>query len=165
MLTLVFSRSRAALRFLCQRKFPELLDVSLEASAVEDQKMISSVIGGWDPSYIAQACPLIATTLLGPWAINARAACEMAADSEDRRPLCLEMLKLVLGKIGTYWQIGASVLGKSSDNVRFVPTRIQNLTFSPEVVQLVEAHRSITELVNSRQNDLHQLPLLLPKND
>lgn len=81
-------------------------------SAAEDEKMICRVIREWDPNYIAQACPLAATTLLGPWALNAKAACELAANPDESRPMYLEMLKLVLGMIGAYWQIGASVLGE-----------------------------------------------------
>ncbi|OAL38582.1 hypothetical protein AYO20_02232 [Fonsecaea nubica] len=141
---LILQSSRSSLRLLCNRKFPEHLDVSLETSALEDEKLVCRVIREWDPNYIARTCPLVTTTLLGPAAINAKTACELAAHPDESRPIYLEMLKLVLGAIGSFWQIGASVL---------------------ELVQLLEARRSITELVNARKNDLDRLPLLLPKND
>jgi hypothetical protein len=44
--------------------------------------------------------------------VNAKFACEMAADPENSRPMYLEMLKLVLDKIGAYWELGALILGK-----------------------------------------------------
>ncbi|EXJ76364.1 uncharacterized protein A1O5_00872 [Cladophialophora psammophila CBS 110553] len=154
--------SRASLRLLCHRKFPEHLDVSLETSALEDEKLICRVIQAWDPDYIARTCPLVTTTLLGPGAINAKTACELAASPDESRPIYLEMLKLVLGAIGSFWQIGASVLGERSQNLTKCTIR---LTPFPELVQLLEARRSITELVNARKNDLDRLPLLLPKND
>lgn len=107
-------RSRASFRLCCSQKFPHLLDVPLETSAREDEKLISRLMRGWDPNYIAEACPLVATTVLGPSAVNAKFACELAADPENPRPMYLEMVKLVLGKIGTYWEIGALILDKSS---------------------------------------------------
>ena len=79
---------------------------------MEDEKLISRIMREWDPNYIAQTCPLVVATLLGPSAINAKYACDLATNPEESRPLYLEMLKLVLGKIAAYWQIGASVLGK-----------------------------------------------------
>ncbi|KAJ9608844.1 hypothetical protein H2200_006615 [Cladophialophora chaetospira] len=141
---MILHSSRASLRLLCHRKFPEQLEVSLATSALEDERLVCRLIREWDPNYIARTCPLVSTTLLGPGAINAKTACELAAHPGDSRPMYLEMLKLVFGVIGTYWQIGASVL---------------------ELVQLLEARRSITELVNPRKNDLDRLPLLHPKDD
>ena len=113
------SRSRATLRVFCEKKFPELLEDTPESSAMEDQKQICGVIQAWVPDYIAESCPLVCATLLGPWGLNARVACKMAADVEESRPMYLEMLKLVLGRIATYWQIADSVLGRSSSLISF----------------------------------------------
>ena len=74
--------------------------------------MVCRVIREWDPNYIVRACPLVSATLLGPSALNAKTACQQAANPEESRPMYLEMLKLVLGVIGAFWQIGTSVLGK-----------------------------------------------------
>ncbi|KIW99158.1 uncharacterized protein Z519_00821 [Cladophialophora bantiana CBS 173.52] len=159
---LILHSSRASLRLLCHRKFPEHLDVFLETSALEDEKLICHVIREWDPSSIAQTYPLVTTTLLGPGAINAKTACEFAASPDESRPIYLEMLKLVLGAIGSFWQIRASVLGESSQALTKCTIHLTTLA---ELVQLLEARRSITQLVNARNNDLDLLPPLLTKND
>ena len=94
------------------RKCPNLTDVPFSVSTLEDEKVVCRVIRDWDSHYIARACPLVAATLLGPSAINAKTACRKAANPEEPRPMYLELLKLVLGVIGSYWQIGTSVLGE-----------------------------------------------------
>ncbi|OAP62024.1 hypothetical protein AYL99_04227 [Fonsecaea erecta] len=118
---LILHSSRSSLRLLCHRKFPEHLDVSLETSALEDEKLVCRVIREWDPNFIPRTCPLVTTTLLGPAAMNAKTACELAANPDESRPIYLEMLKLVLGAIGSFWQIGASVLGPI---VRITPDQL-----------------------------------------
>ena len=107
----------------------------------------------------------MATTLLGPGAVNAKFACERAADPEHSRPLYLEMLKLVLGKIGAYWELGALILGEQWILLRSPIPFGHQLTVVSEIVQMLEARRSVTELVNSRKNDLDQFPFLIPKGD
>ncbi len=79
--------------------------------------MVCRVIREWDPNYIARACPLVSATLLGPSALNAKTACQQAANPEESRPMYLEMLKLVLGVIGVFWQIGTSVSGKKPQDL------------------------------------------------
>ena len=59
----------------------------------------------WDPEYIPLACPLVSCTLIGPFAVNV-----CAALAHDRSTIYIDMLKLVLERIGQYWDIGSAAL-------------------------------------------------------
>jgi hypothetical protein len=91
---------------------PANSEVALEAASGDAaEKLISRVMRNWEPKYIPLACPLICALLVGPSASNAIAACRMARDPERPRSIFLEMLKLVIGNIGAFWEIGSAMLG------------------------------------------------------
>jgi hypothetical protein len=63
----------------------------------------------WSPEFIAYACPFIACTIIAPALDNVRAAC---GSNVDKHNIHLDLLKLVLKRIGTFWDIGTAALSK-----------------------------------------------------
>jgi hypothetical protein len=70
-----------------------------------DRQLIFRAISAWDAEYIPLACPLVSCTLIGPFAANV-----CAALAHDRSTIYIDMLKLVLERIGQYWDIGSGAL-------------------------------------------------------
>jgi hypothetical protein len=70
-----------------------------------DRRLIFRAISVWDSEYIPLACPLVSCTLIGPFAVNV-----CAALAHDRSTVYIDMLKLVLERIGQYWDIGSAAL-------------------------------------------------------
>jgi hypothetical protein len=75
----------------------------------QHRQLIFRAINSWDPEYIAFACPLVSCTLIGPFGVNVDAAM-----AHERSTIYLDMLKLVLERIGTYWDIGSAALSTHS---------------------------------------------------
>ena len=70
-----------------------------------DRQLIFCAVSAWDSEYIPLACPLVSCTLIGPFAVNV-----CAALAHDRPTVYIDMLKLVLERIGQYWDIGSAAL-------------------------------------------------------
>ena len=66
---------------------------------------VATIVRDWDPAYIALACPFIVATLIGPSAINIA-----SIGNQPNTANFLEMIKLILGRIGEFWELGFSVL-------------------------------------------------------
>ena len=142
-------------------------EIPTRPSTEEDEKFVSRVIREWDPGYISLACPLVAATLVGPSAANVRAACDQATGrGQDGTSRYLEMFKLILARIGEYWEIGPSVL---STYISYLALDLSlhlgdsTLTFRTiELVQLLETRQSFDEIGNAEMEALGRLPVLLP---
>jgi hypothetical protein len=91
-------------------------EIPATPSTEEDEKFLSRIIREWDPDYISLACPFVAATLIGPSSANISVACDQAAQhSPNGSSRYLEIFKLVLARIGEYWEIGSSVLSTYID--------------------------------------------------
>jgi hypothetical protein len=75
------------------------------SNTLDHRQLIFRAISSWDPEYIALACPLVSCTIIGPYGVNVEAAL-----AHDRSSIYLDMIKLVLERIGTYWDIGSGAL-------------------------------------------------------
>ncbi len=114
MLTRLSARIMLQQRSSRQSENPESATPSEDCpKAQRSRQLIFRVINAWDPEYIALACPLVSCTLIGPYGINV-----LAALAHERSTIYLDMLKLVLERIGTYWDIGSAALRTYSPGVR-----------------------------------------------
>jgi hypothetical protein len=76
--------------------------------------LVFGAIRAWYPEFIAFACPFVVCTLVGPAAINVRLS-NRADTNRSKQDLSFNttMLKLVLERIGKFWDIGSCALSKS----------------------------------------------------
>ena len=64
----------------------------------------------WAPEFIVYACPFIVCTIIGPAFDNVRAAHNSKVNQYS---IQLDLLKLVLRRIGSVWDIGTAGLSES----------------------------------------------------
>lgn len=161
------SRIQCALRLWADNEMAESSETLSGGSATDAERLISRVVRNWEPKYMPLACPLICALLIGPSASIVGAACRMAKHPEHPRPVFLEMLKLVVGKIGDFWEIGSSMLGKyhlGSLAFGFLSHYDSNVLVSAELIQLCETHNLSSGPFIPTPEYLQRLPLLLPKS-
>jgi len=78
-----------------------------------DIQLVFRAIRAWYPEFIAFACPFVVCTLVGPAAANIRLANTTdASQSKEDLSFNINMLKLVLERIGNFWEIGSCALSK-----------------------------------------------------
>ena len=79
-----------------------------------DIQMVFRAIRAWHPEFIAFACPFVVCTLIGPAAANVRLS-NTTNTSHSKQDLSfnITMLKLVLERIGNFWEIGSCALSRS----------------------------------------------------
>ena len=79
-----------------------------------DIQLVFRAIRAWYPEFIAFACPFVVCTLIGPAAVNVRLS-NRTDTNHSQKDLNFDanMLKLVLERIGNFWEIGSCALGKS----------------------------------------------------
>lgn len=75
----------------------------------QNRQLIFRAISNWDFDFIPFACPLVSCTLIGPYGVNVSAAL-----AHERSTIYLDMLKLVIERIGTFWDIGSAALSLSA---------------------------------------------------
>jgi hypothetical protein len=79
-----------------------------------DIQLVFRAIRAWYPEFIAFACPFVVCTLVGPAAANIRLSNTTdASHSKEELNFKINMLKLVLERIGNFWEIGSCALSKS----------------------------------------------------
>jgi hypothetical protein len=79
-----------------------------------DIQLVFRAIRAWYPEFIAFACPFVVCTLVGPAAANIRLLnTTNISHSKQDLNFNINMLKLVLERIGNFWEIGSSALSKS----------------------------------------------------
>ena len=64
----------------------------------------------WPPQYLIYACPFVVCTLIGPSFDNVRAALLFEPGNHGNY---LSLLKLIIKRIGKFWEIGQAALSKS----------------------------------------------------
>jgi len=76
-----------------------------------DIQLVFRAIRAWYPEFIAFACPFVVCTLVGPAAANIRLSNTINTNhSKQDLSFNTNMLKLVLERIGNFWEIGSSAL-------------------------------------------------------
>lgn len=89
---------------------PPVAESQATPPAEGSDSLILRLIRDWNSDYIVLACPLVAGTLIGPAAANVQAVCDQArASGTTSSSTYLELIKLVLRRIGEYWEIGSTV--------------------------------------------------------
>ncbi|KAJ9610996.1 hypothetical protein H2204_015281 [Knufia peltigerae] len=73
-----------------------------------DTQTVFRAMQAWAPEYIAQACPFITCTIVGPSLDMIRTA--LHADKASDHDHHIQLIKLVLRRIGRYWDIGNCAL-------------------------------------------------------
>jgi hypothetical protein len=63
----------------------------------------------WLPEFIPYACPFVVCTIIGSELDNLRTARGMMADQHRTQ---LDLLKLILKRVGTFWDIGTAASSK-----------------------------------------------------
>ncbi|KAH8802492.1 fungal-specific transcription factor domain-containing protein [Xylogone sp. PMI_703] len=109
----------------------------------ENEKFVARVLREWNPDFIALACPLVAATLVGPGVANVLGAGNPTTRSNQHASSSYyEIVKLVLKRIGSYWEIGSSVL---------------------KLIQLLEKPQAFEDMEQAEKEELNRLQMLLPK--
>ena len=81
-----------------------------------DIQLVFRAIRAWYPEFIAFACPFVVCTLVGPAAANVRLSNGTdSSHSKQNLNFNRNMLKLVLERVGNFWEIGSCALSKSID--------------------------------------------------
>jgi len=83
---------------------------SFDSSRVDvynDAELVFRAMQAWLPEFIAYACPFIVCTIIGPAFDNVRAAHGSRANQHN---IHLDLLKLVLKRVGNFWDIGTAAL-------------------------------------------------------
>lgn len=95
---------------LCKTQFKRKLT---HDEGGNEMQLVFRAIRAWYPEFIAFACPFVVCTLVGPAAANVQLA-NTTDDSQSRQDLSFNttMLKLVLERIGNFWDIGSCALSK-----------------------------------------------------
>lgn len=75
-----------------------------------DSQLVFRAIQAWAPEFIAMACPFITCTIVGPSLEMINTA--MLADQASSHGHHMQLIKLVLRRIGRYWDIGNCGLSK-----------------------------------------------------
>lgn len=75
-----------------------------------DTQTVFRAMQAWGPEYIAQACPFITCTIVGPSLDMIRTA--LHADKASDHDHHIQLIKLVLRRIGRYWDIGNCALSE-----------------------------------------------------
>ena len=79
-----------------------------------DVQTVFRAIRAWYPEFIPFACPFVVCTLVGPAAANVRLLNKTnTSHSKQDLSFNISMLKLVLERIGNFWEIGSCALSKS----------------------------------------------------
>ena len=79
-----------------------------------DIQLVFRAIQAWYPEFIAFACPFVVCTLVGPAAANIRLLnTTNTSHSKQELNFNINMLKLVLERIGNFWEIGSCALSES----------------------------------------------------
>lgn len=84
---------------------------ALHSGPFNDTHLVFRAMQMWPPGFIIYACPFVVCTLIGPTFDNVRACLLFEPGNHGTY---LQMLKLILRNIGTFWELGETGLSKPS---------------------------------------------------
>jgi len=137
---LIIHRIRVLLRRARNAKSQDQTSIAsrFESTGVDvynDAELVFRAMQAWLPEFIAYACPFIVCTIIGPAFDNVRAAHGSRANQHN---IHLDLLKLVLKRVGAFWDIGTAALSELL--VMILPTNssFSNVSCETGLIQILD---------------------------